>query len=568
MEYFKLLIALCVSQFIFFNAMAQVGDEYAKDKKHIQEGEALFLQNCSTCHNFKQRSIGPELSGVTAQVAKYVLIRFIRNSQSVIEGGNPRAVKLFNEFKTPMPSFNHLSNDELESVLAYLNTFSAKDASVTNEKFGPALNDPIPEKIKTAGLTLKLQEVCTAKPSADKVPLARINLMKVLLGKNERSFIVDLNGKLYELKNKKLTEVMDLNTQIPAFISTPGYASGFESFAFHPNFYKNGLFYTIHSEKANSAPADFAYADTIPVKLQCVFSEWKINDPNSGMFAGKRRDLLRIDMPTAVHGMQDVAFNPHSQPTDSDYGLLYVSMGDGGSAEYGLSFLCNSNTQIRASVLRIDPMGNNSKNGQYGVPAINPFANDNDERTLGEIFARGFRNPNRISWTPNGQLLVSDIGLTKIEELNLVQAGRDYGWPVREGKFFLNNQGRMDQVYSLPADESSFKFAYPVAQYDHDEGAAISGGYAYEGSIAALKNKYIFGDIGNGRVFYINYDKLKPGKEEEILELNLSFNGVQSNFKDITNNSRPNLRFGMGANKELYLFTKTDGKIWKVIGSR
>lgn len=568
MTYSKSLIVFCISQLILFNAHAQGSNDYSKDEKVIEQGKALFVQNCSSCHSFKQRGIGPDLSGVTDEVPQAVLLRFIRNSQSIIEGGNPRGIRLFAEYKVPMPSFENLSNDELGSVLAYMDTYRFKEEPEITQKFGLPLKDPIPDKVQKGGLTLELEEVTIAKPSSAKAPLARLNQMKVLPGKNERSFIEDLNGKLYELRDKELIEVMDLSALLPEFINAPGYATGFESFAFHPKFYKNGLLYTLHSEKPNTAPADFAYPDSIPVRLQSILLEWKIKNPNSGRFEGESRELLRLDMPTPVHSMQEIAFNPLAGPKDPEYGLLYVTVGDGGSAEAGFSFLANTNTQIRASILRIDPLGRNSKNGRYGIPSINPFAKDNDEKTLGEVFARGFRNPNRISWTSDGKMLVSDIGLTKIEELNLIQAGADYGWPVREGTFILNNMGKMDRVYPLKRDDSSSDFVYPVAQYDHDEGTAISAGYPYEGNIAALKHKYVFGDISTGRVFYINYNHLESNKQEQILEFDLKFNDVPSDFRTITNSRRADLRFGLGANKQLYLFTKTDGKIWKVRACR
>ena len=568
MTNFKVLIAICISQLLINRAMAQGSTDYLKDEKIIEEGKSLFQQNCSSCHSFNQRGIGPDLSGVTAEVPRGTLMQFIRNSQSLIEGGNPRATRLFAEYKVPMPGFGNFSNDQLGAILAYVNTYRIKDESATIEKFGMPVKDPIPQRIIKSGLTLELQEVTTAMPSAVKAPLARINQMKVLSGRTERNFIEDLNGKLYELKAKELIEVMDLKKLIPGFITAPGYATGFESFAFHPEFYKNGLLYTLHSENAHSGPADFPYDSTIPVRLQSILSVWKINKPKSGIVAGERKELLRLDMPSAVHSMQEIAFNPLSSPKDPEYGLLYITVGDGGSAEAGFSALCNSNTQIRASILRIDPLGNNSKNGRYGIPSINPFANDNDEKTLGEVYARGFRNPNRISWTPDGKMLVSDIGLTKIEELNFIQAGADYGWPVREGTFFLNHLGRMDQVYSLQTDEAKFNFVYPIAQFDHDEGTAISAGYPYEGNIPALKHKYIFGDISSGRVFYINYNEIVQSRQSQISEFKLSFNGQISDFKAITKNNRADLRFGLGADKQIYIFTKTDGKIWKVTGCK
>lgn len=568
MTYFKLLVVLCMSQSVVINARAQTSNDYPRDKKPIEEGKALFLQNCSSCHNFTQRGIGPDLSGVTEQVSKPWLLRFIRNSQKVVEDGDVRAKKLLEEYKVPMPSFNAFSDDQIMSILAYVNTFKIKPKTASTEEFGPVLNDPIPGKIRKGALTLELEEVTTANRSAEKIPVARINQMRVLPGKRERTFIEDLRGKLYELKGKQLTEVMDISKLRPAFISSPGLATGFGSYAFHPKFYRNGLFYTTHTEKPRSAITDFSYADSIPVSLQWVLTEWKIDSPKSGTFAGDSRELWRIDMPTQIHGVQEITFNPLSRPRDLDYGLLYIGIGDGGSAENGFAFLCNTNTQIRSSVLRIDPLGNNSKNGKYGIPAINPFSNDSVEETLGEIFARGFRNPNKMSWTADGKMLISDIGLNNVEELNIGKAGADYGWPAREGTFLLNYKGKMNKVYALPADEQKYNFVYPVAQYDHDEGNAFSAGYVYTGTIGTLNNKYIFGDIVNGRVFYVGNEELELGRQAEILEFDLSFNGVPSTFKTITAHSKTDLRFGLGANKEFYLFTKTDGKIWKVIGAR
>lgn len=568
MTYLKLIVVFCILQFIVINVHSQTTNDYPKDKRIIEEGKALFIQNCSSCHNFTQRGIGPNLSGVTSQVSKSWLVRFIRNSQNVIEDGDVRAKKLVDEYKVPMPSFNIFSDEQIVSILAYVSTFKIKLDTTSSKEFGLALNDPIPEKIRKAGLTLELEEVLTANPSADKIPLARINQMRVLPGKKERTFIEDLRGKLYEFNGKQLTEVMDISKQRPDFISSPGLAAGFGSYAFHPNFYKNGLLYTTHTEKPRSATADFSYSDSIPVVVQWVLTEWKINNPKSGTFAGESRELWRIDMPIPIHGVQEITFNPLSKPKDLDYGLLYIGIGDGGSAENGFAFLCNTNTQIWSSVLRIDPRGNNSKNGKYGIPSINPFANDNDDKTLGEIFARGFRNPNRMSWTADGKMLISDIGLNNVEELNIGKAGADYGWPAREGTFLLNNKGNMNKVYALPADESKYNFVYPVAQYDHDEGNAISAGFAYEGNIKSLKNKYIFGDIVSGRVFYANTEELELGKQAQILEFDLSFNGVPSTFKKMTANGRADFRLGQGANKQYYLFTKIDGKIWKVIGCK
>lgn len=548
------------------SADAQSPAAHSGDKQIIAKGESLFQQNCATCHNFQQKGIGPNLAGVPAETSPEWLLKFIRNPAEIIQSGDPRAKALFAEYKTTMPPFASLSDAEIQSILAFINTNKKVNAVAEDAKlFGPAIIDPIPVKIPKSGLTLKLEEVTTAPATSDKVPLARINQMRVLPGKTDRVFIEDLRGRLYELKNKQLHVVMDISKHFPAFMHAPGHANGFGSFAFHPDFYQNGLFYTTHTEKPSTAPADYAYADSIRVFLQWVLTEWKIKDPRANVFTGISREMLRINMVSQAHGVQEIIFNPLSKPGSPDYGLLYIGVGDGGAAENGYSFLCNTNTQIWSSVLRIDPRGINSKNRHYGIPAINPFAEDNDPNTLGEIFARGFRNPNRISWTADGKMLIGEIGFVNVEELNIGKIGADYGWPAREGTFLLNYRGVMNKVYALPKDDRKYNYTYPVAQFDHDEGKAFSAGFVYTGDIPLLKGKYIFGDIVGGRVFFVENSQLALGKQAPIREFDIDFEGKIDTFENITGNKKSDLRFGIGANNQFYIYTKTDGKIWKVI---
>jgi hypothetical protein len=416
-------------------------------------------------------------------------------------------------------------------------------------------------------MQLILEEVTKAPASAEKVPFARINKMLVLPGKKERLFIEDLRGVLYEWHDNQLHVFMDMGKQLPGFIHTPGLATGFGSYAFHPEFYKNGLLYTTHTEKAYAAPADFAYDDSIKVTLQWVLTEWKVKDPAGAVFSGTGREMMRVNMVSGIHGVQEITFNPLAKPETPDYGLLYMGIGDGGASENGYYFLCKSSNRIWGSVLRIDPQGKNSRNGRYGIPPDNPFARDDNPETLGEIFCRGFRNPNRICWTPDGKMLITDIGHANAEELNLGIASADYGWPEREGNFLINHRARMDSVYALPENDPTFNYTYPVAQYDHDEGKAISGGFVYAGTaIPLLTGKYIFGDIVNGRVFYVENNALKLGEQAPVQELDIQVTGKGTSFQELSGSKKTDLRFGLGLNNELYLYTKADGKIYKVSG--
>ena len=116
-------------------------------------------------------------------------------------------------------------------------------------------------------------------------------------------------------------------------------------------------------------------------------------------------------------------------------------------------------------------------------------------------------------------------------------------------------------------------FVYPIAQYDHDEGNAVGSGFLYEGeAIAALHGKYVFADIVRGRIFYIDASDPVPGEYQQIRELRLSFDGEERPLADVTsmNNSyaagkRVDLRLGRDRHGELYMLTKADGWVRKLV---
>ncbi len=187
---------------------------------------------------------------------------------------------------------------------------------------------------------------------------------------------------------------------------------------------------------------------------------------------------------------------------------------------------------------------------------------------LGEIYAYGFRNPHRFTWSKNGEMIACNVGHANIESIDLIKAGHDYGWPIREGSFLVNPYGDLKRIYSVPVNDSVYRITYPVAEYDHDEGKAISGGYEYLGTIPALKGKFLFGDIPTGRLFYINMADIKQGRFATIMEWRVSLNGEVKTLKELCGNDRVDLHFGRDAKGELYIMTKADGKIYKLISSK
>ena len=145
---------------------------------------------------------------------------------------------------------------------------------------------------------------------------------------------------------------------------------------------------------------------------------------------GMRRELMRTDWPQFNHNGGDLAFGPDR--------MLYVSMGEGGSADdQGPGHRRGGNDQNLGvplgKILRINVNGRNSRNGAYGIPPDNPFVST--AGALAEILALGFRNPFRLSFDrERGDLYVGDAGQNDLEEVDRVVAGGNYGWNAKEGR--------------------------------------------------------------------------------------------------------------------------------------
>ncbi|GLR15475.1 PQQ-dependent sugar dehydrogenase [Portibacter lacus] len=427
-------------------------------------------------------------------------------------------------------------------------------------------NNPIPERITPSGILVTLEESIIIQPSNNSDPKARINMLREIPDGSGRKAIIDLRGILWITNNDSHSPFLKIKDYSDNFIDAPGKGTGFGAFAFHPDYEDNGLLYTTHSESANSAEADFKPEAFDIIELQWVLTEWKNDDPSSATFSGTHRELIRAEFPSALHGFQDLQFNPTVDSEDEDFGLLYLCIGDGGSSLHFKSENLNEKSSFLGSIFRIDPLGNNSTNGKYGIPASNPFFDD--EEATQELFAYGFRNPHRISWDSEGDhtMFIGDIGEKNIEELNIGIAGANYGWDKREGTFKYDRPLGRDFVYDLPEDDSIYDYTYPVAQYDHDDGVAIVGGYVYRGNvIPELTGHYIFGDIPTGRLFHVPVEDLVLGGPlAKIKELRLlSEDGNATTLNKLSQSSRADLRFGIDDSGEIYFLTKADGIVRK-----
>lgn len=538
-------------------------EQIPMDEAALESGENLFDTHCSSCHGFEQDGIGPHLGGITREQPLDWLRRFIKNPTEVIESGDERAKAVFERYNTYMPAFGYLEVQEIDAIIAYMHQYPAP-AEVEGARADSILN-PIPEAIPLSDLVVDLEWISTIPASAENKPKTRIAKMDYHPVTGDL-YIMDLRGKMYRMEGKDTEVYLDMQQEMPDFINEPGLATGFGSFAFHPDFGNNGLLYTSHTEKPGTAPADFAYGDSIKSTLQWVVTEWKTTQPLQVPLEAESRELFRIDMVTGIHGMQELTFNPLAQKGEPDYGLLYIGIGDGGSVGAGHPWIPHGANQAWGAIFRIDPSGNNSSNGNYGIPPDNPFVDE--QEGLPEIYAHGFRNAHRITWTADGKMLATNIGQGQIESLYIVQPGDDYGWPVREGNFVIEPAMDLNQVFPLPENDAESGYTYPVAMYDHDEGNAISGGYEYQGTkVSGLQGKYLFGDIVRGRLFYVETADLERGSMAPVYEWKVSYEGVSKPLSELSGSNRVDLRLARDRAGEMYLFTKADGKVYRMAGT-
>jgi glucose/sorbosone dehydrogenase len=482
-------------------------------------------------------------------------------------------------------------------------------AALHSQAGAPVVSAPLPAPIVKRGLAVEIRDVVRLPDTRGLRPAdqdvtpagwARINYVRDL--PDGRRFVNDSRGLLYVLdRNNQPAVYADVAAVFP-FAVYDRLESGFIGFTFHPEFARNGLFYTVHGERAKGNPAapnfippGFSPAD---VTFHNVITEWHATNPAANTFDGTRRELLRVAHIVAnlTHPYGDLEFNPTAKPGDRDYGLLYTSGSDLGFSNGGGPHANNPGQAQRldtliGAILRIDPRspsasGGTKGLGDYTIPAVNTFAADGDPKTFGEIYAYGFRNAHRLSWDlADRTMFASDIGMNNIEEINIVHEGANYGWMKREGLFengIVRPGGALNQLFPLAPDilQGRVKdgFTYPVAMYDHTQGQAVTGGFPYRGRVAALQGKFVFGDIVRGRVFAADLAAMKkaddgiPQTVAAVEEVQLYVGDAGGNrtyvtFRELieaTNGTtavRADLHLSRGRDGELLLTSRQDGMI-------
>ena len=350
------------------------------------------------------------------------------------------------------------------------------------------------------------------------------------------------------------------------------------------------------------------------VDREVILIEWTDRTPSNTTFEGTARELLRVQYPLAAHPLGEMTFNPTARPGDPDWRVMYLGAGDSQSGEQRDSRRLNPQRldTLVGKILRIVPdlrehttTSSVSANGRYRIPNDNPFAMVDGARK--EVWAYGLRNPHRLMWDvdparPDAPTLYAfNIGLVSWESVFVVHKGANYGYPLREGPQSMspaNGMGPLPEDDTIPVQVSDIvtrgtvKPTYPVIQYPHNRasgGDAIANGFVYRGSLVpALRDKLIFGDITTGRVWYANRadvmaaDDGNPATVAPIYEIDANLRALtEARFRErggqgdalpgmgmVAGRGRVDFRFATDNDGELYVLTKSDGMIRKVIGAR
>ena len=446
--------------------------------------------------------------------------------------------------------------------------------------------DPWPNPIprEEGAITVNFVELATLPDVEGNA--ARPMLMSYEPG-TERMFVNDMHGALYAVSKdgksvRPYFDHRDPRWDIP--VQFQNFERGFQSFAFHPDFDRRGSrgygkIYT-YTDTSNVTPTpDWLHGPGTKVSHHAVLLEWTAKNPEAAAYDGDApRELMRWQRPYVNHNGGQLAFDPTVRRGTAEYGLLYLGNADGGSGGDPQNVAQDLASSF-GKILRIDPLGNNSANGKYGIPKDNPFVNDNDPGTLGEIYAYGARNPQRFAWdSKTGAMYMADIGQGIDEEITTVPKGANLGWRLWEGSHKYVNGSEV----SLDSPRSDPKVTYPVVEFAQldpllQNSSAVTMGYVYRHNrLKALRNLLLFGDNPSGEMFYVHADRLpKNGGQDAIRRIVFNDKGQTKNLLDLVKArtaeqgkkppTRADLRYGEGPDGRIFILNKWDGVIREIV---
>jgi len=337
-----------------------------------------------------------------------------------------------------------------------------------------------------------------------KQPVAMVQLSA---GKTPQWLVVEKRGTIQRVEGSGATAHISEFADLRDHVDAGPAEAGLLGIALHPNFDKNHTLFLSYTR--SGAP------------LVSMIVRYRTTADKRRLDPASAQTLLELPQPYANHNGGGIAFGPD--------GYLYIGFGDGGAA--GDPHGGGQNLQtLLGKILRIDVDGESP----YAIPPDNPFSRGGGRP---EIFAWGLRNPWRWSFDrKTGTLWAGDVGQSRWEEIDIIRKGGNYGWNLREGHHcFLHAGCDTEGVIE------------PVAEYGHDQGCSVTGGYVYRGTaVSSLTGRYLYADYCSGKVWSLDAEHPEGGSTL-LLQSGLNVSS-----------------FAQGLDGELYLLDLKRGGIYQL----
>ncbi|HOA24928.1 MAG: PQQ-dependent sugar dehydrogenase [Aggregatilineales bacterium] len=297
---------------------------------------------------------------------------------------------------------------------------------------------------------------------------------------SRRLFVVEKDGTIRIIQDGQLLPQPFLD--ITDRVGSSGSEQGLLGLAFHPEYASTGFFFVNYTDAAGNT----------------VVSRFRVTEDPNRADPASEEVVLTQEQPASNHNGGHLAFGPD--------GYLYIGLGDGGGAGDVFGQGQNPHTWL-GSMLRIDV-----DTLPYSVPPDNPFVGTSDGAD--EVWAYGLRNPWRYSFDrATNNLYIADVGQNVYEEVNVQPAGstggENYGWPIMEGL----------HCYPEGVSCDGSGFVQPIAEYSHEFGCSITGGYVYRGeAFPAMQGVYFYGDFCSGIIWGLAVEGSMSGESMQLAD--------------------------------------------------
>lgn len=295
-----------------------------------------------------------------------------------------------------------------------------------------------------------------------------------------RVFVVEQGGVVRVFDGAEDARETEVFLDLSDVVSRRGNEEGLLGLAFHPDFADNGQVFAHFSSERDPGKNGVA---------QNVISRFTVDPKSPNPVDPDTEEMLLVQrQPFRNHNGGMIAFGPD--------GMLYASLGDGGAANdpEGNGQKLSS---MLGSIIRID-VDRKDEGLAYGIPEDNPFASPGGayagvEGARPEIYALGLRNVWRFGFDrETGELYAADVGQNRIEEVDKIVSGGNYGW----------NRYEAEDDFAKDTALAPGRLIEPIASYPHSDGLSITGGYVYRGSRQpSLDGVYFFADYASGNLW-------------------------------------------------------------------